>query len=93
MAGYRSRNRLLPDSIFYCFLLLLLILLLLFFKLLIMLNYQPIKELQLSVEQEKEDNLLHYYFFFIFVGFYCLDAFVPVEKVSYPFTNLMNSAI
>ena len=31
MAGYRSRNRLLPDSIFYCSLLLLLLLLLLFF--------------------------------------------------------------
>ena len=58
-----------------------------------MLNYQPIKELQLSAEQEKEDNLLHYFFLFIFVGFYCLDTFVPVEKVLYPFTNLMNSAI
>ena len=35
-----------------------------FLKLLIMLNYQPIKELQLSDEQEKEDNLLHFFFFF-----------------------------
>ena len=88
LAGYRSRNRLLPDSIFYCFLFLLLLLLLLFFKLLIILNYQPIKELWLSAEQEKEDNLLHYFFIFIFVGFYCLDTFVPVEKVLYPFTNI-----
>lgn len=29
----------------------------------------------------------------MFVGFCCLDTFVPVEKVLHPFTNLMNSAI
>ena len=35
-----------------------------------MLNYQPIKELQLSAAQEKEYNLLRIFFFFlIFVGF------------------------
>ena len=67
LAGYRSRNRLLPYSIFYCFLFLLLLLLLLFFKLLIMLNYQPIKELRLSAEQEKEDNLF-IIFLFLFLS-------------------------
>ena len=35
----------------------------------VMLNYQPIKELQLSAAQEKECNLLRSFFFFIFVGF------------------------
>ena len=38
-----------------------------------MLNYQPIKELQLSAEQEKEYNLLRSFFFFLFfVGFIVL---------------------
>ena len=79
MVGYRSRNRLLLDSIFYCLLLCLFLLLLFpFFKLLIMLNYQPIKELQLSAEQEKEYNLLRSFFFFVFCRFYCLDTFVPI---------------
>ena len=44
----------------------------------VMLNYQPIKELQLSAEQEKEYNLLRSFFFFVFCRFYCLDTFVPI---------------
>ena len=58
-----------------------------------MLNYQPIKELQLSAAQEEEYNLLRIFFFLNFCRFYCLDTFVPIEKVLYPFTSLMNSAI
>ena len=59
-----------------------------------MLNYQPTKELQLSAEQENEYNLLRSFCFcFNFCRFYCLDTFVPIEKVLYPFTSLMDSAI
>ena len=48
--------------------LLLLLLLLVVVVVVVMLNYQPIKELQLSAAQEKEYNLLRS-FFLIFVGF------------------------
>lgn len=50
----------------------LLLLLLVVVVVVVMLNYQPIKELQLSAEQEKEYNLLRSFFFLFFVGFIVL---------------------